>query len=371
MLQLSEIRDGLARGEFFLEYQPIVSLADGRCLGAEALVRWRRGDHVVPPSEFIPLVDNTPVSGFITYWVMEAVTAELGAWLKENPDVYVTINAPPEILGRGGIEYAAVKSGLMSLSSQVMLEITERGIPDLLGVASINDRGGTGVRIALDDVTLAGAVSMAVLMRCQFDAIKLDKSLVDQITPDPRPDWMNAYGARRSGRNARDCRGRRHGIPGRMPVPPTSTRRGFIARPLDAASFVSSGAKPNDPTFCHVPALRACGSAAATARLKNAGEHGRQAVRLAMLDVNVSRLMSCRKPTSLDAGGWACPFNCAQGLTRSLRHAWFLPDVWGALSQGGDVDGSSEHLINATSGHDPVAVPRQEPDFVVCSPWKT
>ncbi len=193
MLQLSEIRDGLARGEFFLEYQPIVSLADGRCLGAEALVRWRRGDHVVPPSEFIPLVENTPVSGFITYWVMEAVTAELGAWLKENPDVYVSINAPPEILGRGGIEYAAVKSGLMALSSQVMLEITERGIPDPLGVASINDRGGTGVRVALDDVTLMGGVSMAVLMRCPFDAIKLDKSLIDQIKPDaPRPDWMGA-----------------------------------------------------------------------------------------------------------------------------------------------------------------------------------
>jgi len=193
IVRLAEIRDGLARGEFFLEYQPIVSLADGRCLGAEALIRWRRGDHVVPPSEFILQVENTPVSGFITYWVMEKVTAELGAWLKENADVYVSINAPPEILGRGGIEYAAVKSGLMSLSSQVMLEITERGIPDLLGVASINDRGGTGVRVALDDVTLAGGVSMAVLMRCPFDAIKLDKSLVDQITPDkPRPDWMGA-----------------------------------------------------------------------------------------------------------------------------------------------------------------------------------
>ena len=128
----------------------------------------------------------------------------------------MSINAPPEILGRGGIEYAAVKSGLMSLSSQVMLEITERGIPDPLGLASINDRGGTGVRVALDDVTLTGGVSMAVLMRCPFDAIKLDKSLIDQITPDkPRPDWMGAVRCwRGSGRHARDCRGCRHGIPG-------------------------------------------------------------------------------------------------------------------------------------------------------------
>ena len=76
MLHLSEIRDGLARGEFFLEYQPIVSLADGRCLGAEALVRWRRGDRVVALAEFIPLVENTPVSGFITYWVMASSTPQ-------------------------------------------------------------------------------------------------------------------------------------------------------------------------------------------------------------------------------------------------------------------------------------------------------
>ena len=218
VVRLAEVRDGLARGEFFLEYQPIVSLADGRCLGAEALVRWRRGDHVIPPSEFIPMVENTPVSGFITYWVMENGDGGARRMAEGEPGrVRVDQRAAGNPRARR-YRYAAVKSGLMSLSSQVMLEITERGIPDPLGVASINDRGGTGVRVALDDVTLAGGVSMAVLMRCPFDAIKLDKSLIDQITPDaPRPDWMNAVqdarGIRRA--DARDCRGCRHGIPGR------------------------------------------------------------------------------------------------------------------------------------------------------------
>jgi len=196
MLQLSDVREGLARDEFFLEYQPIVSLVNGRCLGAEALVRWRRGSDVLPPSNFIPFIENTTVSGPLTYWVVERVTADLGVWLRQHPESFVSINVPPEILGRGGISYAAARAGLIALSSQVMLEITERGVPDPLGVKAIIDRGGTAVRVALDDVTLTGRANMAVLIRCPFEAIKLDKSLIDQISPQaPRPAWLDSMRA--------------------------------------------------------------------------------------------------------------------------------------------------------------------------------
>jgi len=195
MLDVADVREGLARDEFFLEYQPIISLSTGQCLGAEALVRWRRDTGIVQPSNFIPLIENTPVSGSMTYWVIERVAADLGGWLRQHPESYVSINVPPEILGRGGISYAAAKSGLMALSRQVMLEISERGIPDPLGVKSIMDRGGTAVRVALDDVTLTGA-NLAVLIRCPFDAIKLDKSLIDQINPQaPRPAWLDSIRA--------------------------------------------------------------------------------------------------------------------------------------------------------------------------------
>jgi sensor c-di-GMP phosphodiesterase-like protein len=192
MIDLDAVRDGLDRGEFFLEYLPAVALADGRCVGAEALVRWRRPTGVVPPGVFIPLVENTPLSGILTYRVMDLVHAELGDWLGANPDAYVSINAPPEVLGRGGMYYAAQTSGLMARAGQVMLEITERGIPDWIGVESIAPIRALGVRVALDDVTLLGGANTAVLARCQFDAIKLDKSLVDQIGPaDPGPGWLH------------------------------------------------------------------------------------------------------------------------------------------------------------------------------------
>ena len=192
MIDLAEIRTGLAQGEFYLEYLPTISLIHGGCVGAEALIRWRRATGVVvPPNDFIPQSDNTPVSGLITYWVMDTVAAELSEWLGANPDVRVSFNVPPEILGRGGMEYVATKSGLVNHVSQVVLEITERGIPDLLGVAALNEGGQHGIRVALDDVTLMGGANIAVLARCNLYEIKLDKSLVDQIRPDsPAPDWL-------------------------------------------------------------------------------------------------------------------------------------------------------------------------------------
>jgi Predicted signal transduction protein containing sensor and EAL domains len=111
MITADAISDGLARGEFFLEYLPTVSLADGRCMGAEALARWRRSSGVVQPEEFIHTIEGTHLSGALTYWVLETVAKELGDWLRINNDVHIGVNVPPEILGRGGLEYAAGKPG--------------------------------------------------------------------------------------------------------------------------------------------------------------------------------------------------------------------------------------------------------------------
>ena len=195
MIRFEAIRDGLEQGEFFLEYLPIVSLADGRCTGAEALARWRRPSGIVQPGEFIHLIEGTHLSGMLTYWVFETVAKELGDWLRAHNEAYISINVPPEILGRGGLEYAAQKTGLSDIRNQIVLEVTERGIPDKLGVAALEAASRTGVRIALDDVTLTGA-HLAVLSRCTLDVIKTDRSLADQITPEcPCPAWLRGLSA--------------------------------------------------------------------------------------------------------------------------------------------------------------------------------
>ena len=195
MITADAIREGLSRGEFFLEYLPTVSLVDGRCLGAEALARWRRPSGVLQPDEFIPVMEGTHLSGMLTYWVLETVAKELGDWLALHKALKIGVNVPPEILGRGGLEYAAAKTGLADIRSQLMIEITERGIPDALGVATLDIVSRSGVRVALDDVTLTGT-NLAVLSRCAFDVIKTDRSLVDLITPDcPRPAWLAGLSA--------------------------------------------------------------------------------------------------------------------------------------------------------------------------------
>ncbi len=192
VIDLNAIHEGLNHGEFFIEYLPTVCLDDQHCLGAEALIRWRRPEGIVPPVEFIPLVENTPLSGLITYWVIDTVAAELSDWLRAHPAAHLSLNVPPEILGRGGLEYAAVKSGLRSLSAQIILEVTERGIPDQLGMMALNAMGTRGVRVALDDVTMNGT-NLAYVSRCNFDIIKIDRSLVAQINAQcPHPDWLRA-----------------------------------------------------------------------------------------------------------------------------------------------------------------------------------
>lgn len=196
-----DVRAALGRGELFLEYLPLMAVPEGRCVGAEALVRWCRDGAVVMPSQFIPVIEETPVSGLLTYWVIETLAAELGDWLRAQEDVQIGINIPPEILGRGGLEYAAERAGLLDQAHKLVLEITERGYPDRQGAMALGAANRYGIRVALDDVTFSGR-NLVVLSRCSFDILKIDRSLVAQIRSlDPRglPPWLDHLSALRQG----------------------------------------------------------------------------------------------------------------------------------------------------------------------------
>lgn len=196
MVTAADIQAGLERNEFFLEYQPVVSVADGRCVGCEALLRWRRLGRVVGPQEFIPLAEEAALGGLLTYHTIETVARELGPWLLARPHLFIGINIPPALLGRGGIEYAAQKTGYdQTLRNQLVLEVTERGIPDGIGMNEMEEAARSGVRFALDDVMLDSA-NLAVLSRCKFHIVKIDRRLVADIRPDqPRPEWLAGLAA--------------------------------------------------------------------------------------------------------------------------------------------------------------------------------
>jgi sensor c-di-GMP phosphodiesterase-like protein len=181
----AEIWEGLQKNEFFLEYLPVMSLVTGRCVGGEALVRWMRDGRVVSPIQFIPLVEGTVLAGMLTYWVIERVAAEMSEWMGETPDVYLSINVPPELWGRGGVSHVLRKSALNAYCKRIVLEITERGVPDKLGVETINNHGYMDVKIALDDV-MSNEAHLIYLARLKVDIIKIDRSFADRILAS---DW--------------------------------------------------------------------------------------------------------------------------------------------------------------------------------------
>ncbi len=201
MINADAVHDAIFAGELFLEYLPTVSLADGRCVGCEALVRWRRGDEIIPPMDFIPLIENTPVSGLLTYWVIDTMGHEMGDWMRECTDVHLAVNVPPEVLGRGGIEYAGYKANLLSVRSRVVLEITERGAPDRLGLEELKEIAGSDVMIAMDDVAV-DENNLLVLSRVPVDVIKVDRDFVASVgQPEGEPDTLRLEALIKIGRH--------------------------------------------------------------------------------------------------------------------------------------------------------------------------
>jgi EAL domain-containing protein (putative c-di-GMP-specific phosphodiesterase class I) len=190
LITQDEIRDALDRDEMFVEYLPIVALVDRTIVGAEILARWRRGDRIVSSEELYPLVENTSLAGRLTYWLVERLAGELDHWLAENRDAHVTINVPPEIIGRGGLEYAAVRAGLRAHFDQIVIELRERGVPDRLALETLDKAAERGVRVALDGTMLTGA-NLALLSRANVSMIKLDHALTAELAPGKSPPgWL-------------------------------------------------------------------------------------------------------------------------------------------------------------------------------------
>ena len=189
---LDNIRAGLDRGELFLEYLPTMDLAR-RCVrrrGSAGALATRR-------SRSWPRASSCRWSrtrrsrarsptGSSTLWLQSC-----GAWLGANPDAQIGINVPAEILGRGGLEYAARRSGLNARVGQIVLEITEHGIPDRLGLTALQFMAERGVRIALDDIMLSGT-NLALLTRCNFSMVKLSAELTGELRLGrPAPEWLD------------------------------------------------------------------------------------------------------------------------------------------------------------------------------------
>ncbi len=177
-----DMRSGLLRGEFQLNYQRQNDTFTGAVVGFEALLRWNhpyRGN--VPPSEFIPIAER---SGFIVElgeWVLREACREAASW--RNP-LSIAVNVATQQLADprfpGVVQDILQETGLNP--ARLELEITETGIiaDHQRALQTIRHLKSLGAKIAMDDYG-TGYSSLSMLLAFPFDKIKIDRQFVDGV----------------------------------------------------------------------------------------------------------------------------------------------------------------------------------------------
>ncbi|MER5459835.1 EAL domain-containing protein [Streptomyces sp. NPDC002668] len=182
----------LDRGEFFIEYQPLVHLGDGSVHGAEALVRWCHPQHgVLGPDRFIPLAEHTGLIVPLGRWVLQEAVRQARYWQKRHSDggpLRINVNLSPAQLHHPGLVADTVdvlqRSGLEP--GALCLEVTESALigadEDLL--KPLRQLAEMGVDIALDDFG-TGYSNLANLRRLPVSVLKLDRSFTQGMQRHP------------------------------------------------------------------------------------------------------------------------------------------------------------------------------------------
>jgi diguanylate cyclase (GGDEF)-like protein len=182
----ADLRRATARGEFRLEYQPIIALDGGEVCGVEALVRWtRRGRGSIPPSVFIPVAENTGLIVEIGRWVLGEACRQGRRWAEERGvPVRVTVNLSGRQLQDAGIvdDVRAALDATGFAPADLVLEITESILMQHVDVslARLTELKALGVSLAIDDFG-TGYSSLSYLQRYPIDILKIDKAFVDTI----------------------------------------------------------------------------------------------------------------------------------------------------------------------------------------------
>ncbi len=182
-----ELAGALLRKDFFLEYQPIVSLDDGRITGLEAFIRWRHAEMgIVPPNVFIPVAVASPLIHQLGYWVIERTCQQIRLW-QEN----LAPDAPPpvaiNVAGRqlfheefpGRVRDILERNGIVG--DQVRFDISET---DLMKDPANAERvlglvQELGIKVAVDDFG-TGYSSLSLLHALPVHALKIDRSFVSR-----------------------------------------------------------------------------------------------------------------------------------------------------------------------------------------------
>ncbi|GBO52253.1 diguanylate cyclase/phosphodiesterasewith PAS/PAC sensor [Pseudanabaena sp. lw0831] len=187
----SDLRQAIARQEFYLVYQPIVSLHQHDLSGFEVLLRWMHPlQGLISPMEFLAIAEETGEIVQIGYWVLETACRQLHQWQQEFPNIppiTIAINVStiqviqPEFVER----IQSIISEYQILPSLIKLEITETMLMDNIEISSqkLEQLRGIGVQVYIDDFG-TGYSSFSYLQTLPIDVLKIDRSFTNRVSTD-------------------------------------------------------------------------------------------------------------------------------------------------------------------------------------------
>lgn len=189
-LQLeTELRRAIEREEFFLQYQPIVDLLDGRLRGFEALVRWRHPEQgLISPARFIPIAEENGLIVPLGEWVLRQACCQLREWQTRHPEASAALQISVNLSGRQFVEadlLERIRRCLRETELQpqcLKLELTESVVMENVEVAIhlLRQIRDLGIELSVDDFG-TGYSSLSYLHRFPLNTLKVDRSFVVQM----------------------------------------------------------------------------------------------------------------------------------------------------------------------------------------------
>ena len=192
MRMANDLRDAVRLNQLHMVYQPIVEMATGKVVKAEALLRWQHPQRgIVSPGVFIPVAESSGLIDEIGDWAFRQAAQQVLAWRStRDPQFQISVNKSPAQFRDGHIVPSDWPEHLASLGlagDSLVVEITEglllEGRPLVLErLAALR---AAGVQVALDDFG-TGYSSLSYLQRFDIDYLKIDQSFVRGLTQGSR-----------------------------------------------------------------------------------------------------------------------------------------------------------------------------------------
>ena len=175
----------LERQELVLYYQPKINVVSGQVVGAEALMRWKRGGELVPPAEFITVAEESGLIVPITEWAVREVCEQMVRWSDQgHPPIPVSVNISGRHIQRANLvePVQAALHGFKLDPRLLELELTETVLMHNLSATLplLQALKDLGVSISIDDFG-TGYSSLSYLKRLPIDTLKIDRSFVREL----------------------------------------------------------------------------------------------------------------------------------------------------------------------------------------------